>query len=58
MSEQEKRQKLFLGKAQHQLKEIEFNCREVMELTSQLNLVANEIQESDVNLRKVEFLKT
>ena len=56
-SESNKRYRLFLSRSQHQLKEVEFNCREVISLSQQLNLMAGDVQATEVNSRKIEFMK-
>jgi hypothetical protein len=58
MSEQERRQKLFYNRAHHQIREIEHNCREVIAFSKQLGQTAADVADSEVNSRKMEFLKS
>jgi hypothetical protein len=57
MSECERRHKAFYSRAQHQLKEIEFSTREVTSLSYHINSLAADINNSEVNSRKMEFIK-
>ena len=57
MSDLEKKQKQFYNRAQHQLREIEFSCREVVGLAQNIKLVGGELDDLDINCKKIELLK-
>ena len=57
MQQERNKQKQNLLRAQHHLKEIQFSCRDVIEMSRQLNLLSQQLQESEVNYRKIEFVK-
>ena len=58
MSDPEKKQKLFYNRAQHQLREIEFSCREVVTLSQNIKIMGGDISDGDINCKKIEFIKT
>jgi hypothetical protein len=58
MSDPEKKQKLFYNRAQHQLREIEFSCREVVTLSQNIKIMGGDISDADINCKKIEFIKT
>lgn len=49
---------MFFNRAQHQIRDIELTCREVITFSKQLNLTANGVDSSEVACRKMEIIKT
>jgi hypothetical protein len=58
MLDPDRKQNASYGRATHQLREIEYNCREVASMSKYLNTLASEVAGSEVNCRKVEIFKT